>query len=321
MSRLISSFGPAGLVCALALVGCGSELDPGSFVERPRVIGAELSVVGAPERPIPRRGESVVVRWIVARPESNPSASFTYFMAACEAEPSPAGGAFCAEESFAFAERTTPSEEAPTLELPCPEDLVEGRQLFVFGVLCSEGAPDLEALGDTELLDDDMVCTEGRGQIISQTLRIDRDSENTSPTWPEGSILREGTPWQDSVCGDGGPAWSLSADPERDFFEIQIVGLPAELRESYEVTTVDSPPRVVEARESLLISHLTTVGEIERQFSRIDDDESPDPILEWTLDLTEDELPPEGRTVRFYIALRDQRGGAAFREHSVCVVP
>lgn len=321
MSRLVMLVLFTGALFTGALFGCGSDLEPGSFIERPRVIGAELAVVGAPERPIPRRGETVAVRWVVARPEEAPSATFTYFMAACEAEASPAGHAFCAEEPFAFAERAAPSEDAPTLELSCPEGLAEGRQLLVFGVLCPEGAPDLDAVVGAQELDDDTVCTVGRGQLISQSLRVDRDAENTSPRWPEDAVLRDGVPWQSSVCGDGGVTWSLSADPARDFFEIGFAGFSDDLRESYEVTTRDQPPRTVEQRESLLISHLTTVGEMERQFSRIDDDESPDPVVEWTFDLAEGELPATGRTVRFHLGLRDQRGGASFQERSLCVLP
>ena len=75
-------------------------------------------------------------------------------------------------------------------------------------------------------------------------------------------------------------------------------------------------------REVVTLSHFTSGGELERQFSAWEGDGVAWPEgaeLEWTP--TEIGPATDGTLVRFWFVARDGRGGLAYTTRAVCVVP
>jgi hypothetical protein len=72
-------------------------------------------------------------------------------------------------------------------------------------------------------------------------------------------------------------------------------------------------------RESLLISHFASGGDLERAFSPVQP-ETPEIAADiaWTAPAVSD---AEGELVRFWFVVRDLRGGSDFAERALCVVP
>jgi hypothetical protein len=73
------------------------------------------------------------------------------------------------------------------------------------------------------------------------------------------------------------------------------------------------PTKLDPARESLQLAHFTTAGDLSRAFDTI----------AWNTDELSREVtwraPSEPGLVRFWLVLRDFRGGSAFVERAVCV--
>ncbi len=292
------------VMCAVLLLSaCGDDFAASWLLEEPRVVGAELEVVGSPERPIPARGESVDVRWVVAAADLDDD--FTWVAGACEAQPSPVGRPICAGEPFFVAGSETPTTEAPTFRIEVPLEIDAENEVLMLGVLCPQGIPNAQ-LGNSRELNINTVCTEGQGQILLQSIRTHVDTENISPVWPDPAIFVDGQVWRGDECFEVSAASTV---------EITLGEFPESMRETYLRTTNDIPPREVELREVLLVSHLITHGELSRQFSAIDGESEIRPI-EWEAP----DIPPS-EPVRVVLGLRDQRSGADFIERTLCVVP
>ncbi len=289
------------LWCLCFVLACSDDFSPSTLLEEPRVIGAELAVVGAPERPIPTSGESVDVRWLV---ESGDNDDFTWLAAACVAQPSPVGRPVCAEEPFFVIGSEAPTREDPTFRIDVPADMEPTHEVLMLGVLCPNGLPDVSRFANPRGFGTDTVCTEGEGQIVNQSLRSHVDAANTNPTWPAPAAFLDGVEWTAEECAEVAVGTTV---------EITLGTFPDSMRETYTRPTNDIPPREVELREVLLVSHLMTHGELSRQFSAFDGESEVRPV-EWDAP----ETPPDG-PVRFVFGLRDQRSGASFIERAICV--
>ena len=81
-------------------------------------------------------------------------------------------------------------------------------------------------------------------------------------------------------------------------------------------------------REDLVFAHYTTVGEPTRQFS-VNDGTETTAELKWSYPLAESDdedvdiivIPDDGLLGRWWFTVIDQRGGTAWTERFVCVVP
>jgi hypothetical protein len=77
--------------------------------------------------------------------------------------------------------------------------------------------------------------------------------------------------------------------------------------------TLPRPSKLDPSRESLQLSHFTTAGDLTRAFETIAwDSEALERSVSWT-------APEEPGLVRFWLVLRDFRGGGAFVERAACV--
>jgi len=307
------------VVLALVCAGCGADFTPGSYLERTRVIGGVIEVEGEPDRAMPRRGETATLTLEVAAAAGREPVG-TWVLFACAAEPSPTGEPECMGEPFAASTTSTPAP-SPSLTVTVPEDLPEETQVFVAGVFCEEGEPELGAFEDAGDLDDDTVCTEGRGQILTQQWRLDRDAGNRRPRFGEAPLMLEGEPWRETGGCEDPEAPRLGA--REDAFVIEIAPFDDAMRETYVRWTQDIPPEQVEKREALFVSHLTTHGELERQFTVFEVDGEPPRALEWSaVDLEGELLVLESETtVRLHFGVRDRRGGADFLTRRFCLTP
>ena len=73
-----------------------------------------------------------------------------------------------------------------------------------------------------------------------------------------------------------------------------------------------------EFREEIQVSWLADGGEMERSFSVISDPDISSVSIGWIPPIDVNE---EGRYVRFNFVIRDGRGGSAWVEQGVCVLP
>lgn len=100
------------IALSLLLASCTeNDLDPGSFLDRDRVLGARVEVTGDPSRASPQPGEEVSARWILAGPGDTPIVDWR--LAAC------VGDAIgCHAEPFVD---ETGSDAAPELAVIAPD--------------------------------------------------------------------------------------------------------------------------------------------------------------------------------------------------------
>jgi len=320
----------AALFLAANVAGCADDFDPGSLLTSLRVVGARTEVVGAPERATPLPGETATITLRVAGPE--PGATFTWAAFACGSPGAPAGGVGpCVTGTLAEELDDTPGTDPPMLTVSLPaalEPSTGATEIVAIGVLCPEGAPDPSLLRDPSALPADLcVGPAGPGQafLIRAPIAYGPEEQNRNPSFPADEVSLGGAPWpaMDAPpppvdCAELGML-TRSVQDQRET-EIGIGGFPPEDRETF-TRLVDQPPRLVSEREALTISLFTTAGELDRQFSVIDDATRDDVAVLWQPPPPEEaSIPPGGRTVRFVLAVRDGRGGFDAVDRWLCLL-
>ncbi|MEM9194879.1 MAG: hypothetical protein AAGF12_37215 [Myxococcota bacterium] len=310
------------VLLAVALVGvvsgCSDDFRPGFRVVDTRVLGVRAEVVGDEARSRPRPGETLRFEVFAAGPGG--PASVSWAMTACATAGDATGGVGrCAGDVLALDSSVTPSPGPPELTVVVPTGGLAGvREIVLLGVLCGEGEPDLAALADPSALPENL-CTNPAtpGEPFVATATIDfGDDANRTPRWADQQILLDGSVWP--LPGTEGCTGQPARPRAQGDAIIGFTGFPDEDREFFTVL-VDDPPRPEQDREALQISHFTTAGEMERQFSVIED-VSLEPNFEWTPP-DEATIDPAGTLVRFYFVLRDLRGGVDWAERQLCITP
>jgi hypothetical protein len=132
---------------------------------------------------------------------------------------------------------------------------------------------------------------------------------NQNPTLEPASLAFDGKPWPElaAVAGDCAGLGYLEVEAGSEHaFE---VALGDDDRDG-----VPHPQSLDPVRESLQLSHFTSAGDLSRAFETIawDSDE--------LLRRTTWKAPKQAGLVRFWLVLRDFRGGGDFVERSVCVL-
>jgi hypothetical protein len=143
------------------------------------------------------------------------------------------------------------------------------------------------------------------------------------PAWDTSEPL----PWED--CADA-PESLPKLRAESGEYKVHV-RFDASDREQYEREIEENGKPVLEPRrEQLIVSHaITTRGGELGGYAHALDRETPDSEAEIDFDYTpprqsderEKHIDEGGRLVRFYFALRDQRGGADFTTRELCVLP
>jgi len=303
-------------LCAVVVTGCIEGFDPPSLITKSRPIGARVEVAGDADRPWPAPGEVAAVRWLVVGPEEPDP--LTWGFVVCPAILTPTGDRFCAGEPFGFGFSAAPAVAEPTLSFTVPpaEALGPLEEILVLGIICVDGTPAI----DMEPFDVRCEGDGAQGTLVTFAIPLALEGRtNRSPTIPADAITFDDGAWAEPVgtvplegCASvaGGtelPSVRAGADPV--VLHLQPV---ASDREIY--TVGDQM-----GRETLTFSHFVTSGELERQFSVVDDD-TADVTVEWTPPAVED-VSADGTRVRFHFVVRDGRGGIAWTARELCVAP
>jgi hypothetical protein len=300
------------LACAAAsllllLGACSDPLEPAQLVRELRVLGARVEVEGDPERAAPLPGERATVRFLLAAPEPAPIQSFS--LRVCPAAAGYIGPPRCAGPELARAQSTEPSSAAPQLGfvLPSDFDLEAYPRLAVLGVVCAAGMP----LDHGEYGSCDGTTEPLR---VALELSLPRDNDvNHNPAFVAEPLSLDGAVWN----GPSAVTWScedgtlpmLRAGSGTHTIEVTV---DAASRERLPRSLTVDP-----GQESLRLAHFSTAGDLERAFSSVPE-RAQALSLTWHAPTSSD---PAASLTRFWFVVRDGRGGSAFAERALCVMP
>lgn len=285
-------------LCALA--GCSDPLKRRDQLVDTRVLGARVTVDGAPERAWPARGESAHVDWLVVGPEPNPAVGWAF--AVCAAGPSGTAVPACDGKPVAVA--SSPDDTAaPSFGFTVPADFAADR-LALLGVVCPDSDPTTDAQGvGTD-------CANGSVPTrVSLTIPVASASRsNHNPVLGADAIALDGVTLPEADARTGCSA-SLPYDRAEHRFHVTLRNAD---REPLVQVLPQDPPR-----ETLQVSYFTTGGSFEFPFSSVE----PDAVQAAAdVGFTLPEIQT-ARTLWLYFVLRDLRGGADWAARILCVAP
>lgn len=340
------------LVVAAPLAACEGDLPKATEIARMRVLGARFEVEGDPERATPEPGERVRVSLPTVFPSLDEDTDdVQMLLIGCTAPTRFTGGLpICQELIDAAASGVDPTDSLPMIdeklrcadlplrtvrrgaislhcvkgepqvELTVPDDF-DAEGLLVRGVVCEHGTPFIDP-EDPRLFG----CEDEGAEaiLVHGTMRVQqsRADENQNPDPDALEVLREGVAWPaydpDALPPEEGCARRASADFSEPVHLVVTGEHAITLR--YDA---DAREEVDGAPEDLEISVYTTAGEMERRFTLFrGSDRGTDGVLESELfwdPPSAGELPRSGQLARFFITIRDQRGGFAMTSRAVCV--
>ncbi len=299
---------------------CSDDLTPGSLIDRERVLGARVEVIGDSQRATPAPGESIEVIFLVEGP--GPVRPLAWALAPCIAGDPVGGVATCAEEPFDSIQGSG-AEARISIDVPAAEQLGDAARLAVLGLICAGGSPARDQDGNPVCVGDGAVATP-----VALQISILRDQANHNPSLVTGALAIDGAGWPAASaqpmtgCAASAELPQVAVDeevPVEDQIHVITIEVSDDARETYTAIEGD-PPREVEYRERLQLSHFVTAGELERQYSVIDRDAVVSMAeVEWTPPAIE-EVPEDGLRVRFTLVARDLRGGVAWTARELCAV-
>ncbi len=277
------------LVCTvvgLNTIACGDPLKYPQDLDEARILGVRVATEGG--LAWPGRGDVGHVSILTAGPSGPVDLRGAY--QSCVALKSSWGVPQCSETMLAEGE--FPASSNPGFEFDGVA-LGEDERVAIIGVLCESGDPMLD--GPSE----DWGCSDA-----SRALRFSFESgssaiDNTIPTL-------DGT----RISYDGDPIELVEQDMESelpscdDAYRLEP-GKTIEVR-------IELAPEVRDEGEVLQISHYSTAGRFERQFSILDPDEDLLVDLEF---VTNEETGP----LRSYLVVRDEAGGTNWITWDACI--
>ena len=304
------------LVAALLLGGCGPTFDPASLIKTTRVVGVRVEVDGAPDRAMPKPGETASVTWLLTSPQATPPVSWVFALCA----PGTEGGktSLSCESTPVALFQGTQNPPRVSITIPAADALGTATSLLLYGELCA--GPDSTPTFDAE--SGIPRCTGGgAGTSASVLISLQRGADTNHNPTAERAFTFDGQPWAPRVAGDdpcvSGPRVSAASKDH-------IIGnlIEGTDRESYSALAGD-PPVATPTRENLQISQFTTAGELKSQFSFVEAaDENPQTTVtvKWNAPKAAD-VPATGLAVTFTFVVRDNRGGVDLTTRAACVVP
>jgi len=302
-----------GLAGGIFLAGCGPTFDPASLIETTRVVGARVEVEGAPDRAMPKPGETANVTWLITSPEATPPLGWAF--AVCT--PGTVGGKAslgCESTPLASFEGTA-SPPRISIAVPATSALGSATALILYGEICS--GVDSGPLFDPQ--SGAPGCTGGGGTTVSLSIPVQqRDETNHNPI-ADRAFTFDGGVWAALATGEDpcvvGPRVAAGSNDH-------VIGnlTQGSDRETYTALSSD-PPVATLVRETLQISQFTTAGELKNQFSFVD---ATDSNTETTVDVKwnapqADAVPAAGLPVTFTFVVRDNRGGIDWTTRVACV--
>lgn len=292
----------------MLLAACADPFDPGSLIVEPRVLGVQVQVDGAPARATPHPGEMVHLTLLTASLEVQPV--FRWALAVCVAGLAPDKP--CQGEPLLVAQDTS-SAPSLTFTVPSESQLGDANALSLFGIVCSRGEPASDASGGHCAGDD------AHGTPLEYHLALSRGSDdNLQPDLAQTEFRIDGASWPENAplqpgCAAQPDLPRVRADGKEHDIALE---LGPNARETY------LTPDQHSVREELELSHFVTAGKLSRQFSFVERSDTalrPEVAVSWKAPHDKD-LTGNEETVRLIVVVRDQRGGIAQLERSLCVV-
>ena len=285
------------VTCWLTL-GCDDSLKSVELVAEPRVLGARVEVLDDAARAAPLPGETATVSFLVAAPELSPSLGFAF--AACSSAPRQGGRSGCAAAPFAEVSSENGQAASASFSFEVPTDVDPSGRIGVLGIICPDGSPSADG-----------ASCDGPDPGTPVTLELElahADDVNSNPELEADAIGFDGDAWSELPAVDG---------------DCQGLGFPEVARKTKHTITIEldasdrdplpHPDPLDPVRESLQLSHFATAGDLTRAFEMIAwDSDQLSRQVSWT-------APKAPGLVRFWLVLRDFRGGSAFVERAVCV--
>jgi hypothetical protein len=280
------------------LVGCDDPLKTVELIEEPRVLGARVEVTGEPERAAPAPGESATVTFLLASPVLEQTQGFA--LAACPAAARRGTRSECAAEPFAQVVSADGEAASASLSFEVPAELAAAGRIAVLGVICPFGSPSADGKSCDGV---------EPGRAVTLELELSRDGDsNYSPTLEPESLLLDDEQWPDVPAAEGDCTGLGYAEVDAGSAHTFQVSLDESDRDA-----LPHPAELDPLRESLQLSHFATAGDLSRAFETIAWDSGE--LLRrtsWT-------APKQHGLVRFWLVLRDFRGGGDFVERAICV--
>lgn len=380
----------AGL-CAVLGAGCQDDLPKATLIERMRLLGVSVSVVGDETRATPMPGESVRLSFPTVFPETGHSIDRGQLMlVSCTAPDRYTGGLPICQELidaveggnvddslFAAPDQIKCSDipggrqtfagvtvacvrGEPTLQLRVPEDFSGQSGLFL-GVLCEKGEaffdPTLPELFGCEDNDGETLPLDGTYPVLRSDQDINHNPDisllsiEMEPfiTWRpiDGTRLAQPGALPEDCLKDAGDIdndGDTMGDPDDVVDEDDVIRtnpfLPGVEVGAHQLT-IRYPAQERERAlsepgqpfESLEITVHTTFGEMERQYTLFTEEsetygsklgqvpiDTDPPWLEEDVKWDpENDVPVTGQLVRFFVTVRDQRGGFSMSTYAACV--
>jgi hypothetical protein len=288
----------ASLILSLLLWGCDDPLKSVELVSEPRVLGARVEVAADPGRAAPAPGESASVSFLLAAPELSLSLGFA--LAVCPAKPGAVGRPACDGPVFGGILSRNGELATPQLDFDTPAELDPNGRLDVLGIICPEGSPSADGTS----------CDgKAAGTPVSLELELARPADvNLNPELEADSLTFDEQAWPElpPAAGDcSGLGYSEVPASSQHSIQIRL--------DEADRDALPHPDALDPRRESLQLAHFTTAGDLSRAFDAIAGDDTD---LQRSVDWTAPDAPG---LVRFWIVLRDFRGGSDFTERAVCV--
>jgi hypothetical protein len=280
---------------SLALLsGCGDPMKFAQTLEETRTLGVRVNGPGG-EASLDA-GQSGEVELLFAGPGGTEDLAVAYRI--CPAADSARGVPYCAGDNWKSG--TVDWDGTTPISFSVPDDAERGSRFVLLGAACESGQP---RLADDPL---NWSCSDD-----SEPLRIsfdgwtqDDEFQNQNPDLSELSIEVEGEALAledvdaQATCDDQGVR--VKAEETVDFFFHFGEGAREDIDDE------------AEPKELLQISHFSTAGQFDRQYTILETAEEPETTREW-------EAPEETGPVKIYVVVRDGRGGVTWASASVCV--
>ncbi|MEM6961253.1 MAG: hypothetical protein AAF550_05855 [Myxococcota bacterium] len=250
-----------------------------------------------------RPGSSLNASLILSTPEGGDVVA-SFFVLACETgSVDPQRGPLCRQA--AFSQYVSPFDATePAFRVTVPEDY-DAESMLLQGLLCPPGAePALDVIPEDGVLPPDG-CSDGQiGTVFSLEIPVaSEDWPNQLPVLVSDNISLNDQPWPlDGGC-------DMPNEQVASVGETKVVQF-GPFANSIRELTADGE------QERLLLSHFTTHGEWDRQFS-IFDDLISEAEVEWIA--PETPLRAEETTVHFDFVLRDGRLGMTRVRRQLCI--
>lgn len=280
-------------VSLATLSGCGDPLEFAQTLEETRTIGVRVSGPDGEARV--EAGQSASFELLFAGPGGTEQLAFAYRL--CPAADSARGVPYCAGDSW---QEDQIDWDGTPISFSVPDDVEGNTRFAILGAACESGQP---RLAEDPL---DWKCSDD-----SPVLRVSFDAwtggdefQNQNPDLSELSIEIEG----DSLSIEEESLKAGCDDQSVRVKAAETVEFFFELGEGAREKTEDAP----EAKELLQLSHFSTAGRFDRQFTILEAQEKPEILREW-------EAPKEPGSVKIYLVVRDGRGGVTWASTSVCV--